>query len=32
LTYGDDPDHNYEKALRKLGIDLGQLSSEAGHA
>jgi putative transcriptional regulator len=32
LIFGDDPDHKYEKALRKLGIDLGQLSSEAGHA
>jgi putative transcriptional regulator len=32
LIFGDDPDHKYERALRKLGIDLGQLSSEAGHA
>ena len=24
--------HKYEKALRKIGIDLGMLSSEAGHA
>jgi putative AlgH/UPF0301 family transcriptional regulator len=22
----------YEKALRKIGIDLGMLSSESGHA
>jgi putative transcriptional regulator len=32
LIFGDDTDGKYEKALRKLGIDLGQLSSEAGHA
>lgn len=32
LIFGDDTDGKYEKALRKLGIGLGQLSSEAGHA
>ena len=32
LIFGDDTDGKYERALRKLGIDLGQLSSEAGHA
>jgi putative transcriptional regulator len=32
LIFGDDTDGKYEKALRKLGIELGQLSSEAGHA
>lgn len=32
LIFGNDIDGKYEKALRKLGIDLGQLSSEAGHA
>ena len=32
LIFGDDTDGKYAKALRKLGIDLGQLSSEAGHA
>jgi putative transcriptional regulator len=32
LLFGDDPDGKYEKALRKLGVELGQLSSEAGHA
>ena len=32
LIFGDDPDHKYERALRKLGVDLGQLSSQAGHA
>jgi len=32
LIFGTDTDGKYEKALRKLGIGLGQLSSEAGHA
>ncbi|MPZ58151.1 MAG: YqgE/AlgH family protein [Rhizobiales bacterium] len=32
LIFGDDTDGKYERALRKLGIGLGQLSSEAGHA
>jgi len=32
LIFGADTDAKYEKALRKIGIDLGQLSSEAGHA
>src|SRR6202162_963729 len=32
LIFGADTDGKYEKALRKLGIDLGQLSSESGHA
>lgn len=32
LIFGDDIEHKYEKALRKIGIDLGMLSSEAGHA
>jgi putative transcriptional regulator len=32
LIFGADIDGKYEKALRKIGIDLGQLSSEAGHA
>ncbi len=32
LIFGSDVDQKYEKALRKIGIDLGQLSSEAGHA
>jgi putative transcriptional regulator len=32
LIFGSDTDHKYEKALRKIGIDLGMLSSEAGHA
>ena len=26
------PEHKYEKAMRKLGIAPGMLSSEAGHA
>ncbi len=32
LIFGADIDAKYEKALRKIGIDLGMLSSEAGHA
>ena len=32
LIFGPDNDGKYAKALKKLGIDLGMLSSEAGHA
>ena len=32
LIFGTDTDGKYDKALRKIGIDLGQLSSQAGHA
>ncbi len=32
LVFGADTDAKYEKALRKIGIDLGMLSSESGHA
>lgn len=32
LIFGTDNDGKYEKALKKLGIHLGMLSSEAGHA
>src|SRR6478752_4690258 len=32
LIFGKDTGTKYEKALRKIGIDLGMLSSEAGHA
>jgi putative transcriptional regulator len=32
LIFGDDLIHKYERALRKLGIHAGMLSSEAGHA
>ncbi|HXQ83799.1 MAG TPA: YqgE/AlgH family protein [Xanthobacteraceae bacterium] len=32
LIFGPDIGGKYEKALKKLGIDLGMLSSEAGHA
>src|SRR6202166_3957316 len=32
LLFGPDVDHKYERALRKLGIHVGMLSSEAGHA
>jgi putative transcriptional regulator len=32
LIFGADTGGKYEKALRKLGIDPGMLSSEAGHA
>src|SRR5215813_249567 len=32
LIFGQDTEHKYTKALRKIGIDLGMLSTEAGHA
>ena len=32
LIFGKDTGTKYQKALRKIGIDLGMLSSEAGHA
>src|SRR5580692_6928268 len=32
LIFGTDIGGKYERALRKIGIDLGMLSSEAGHA
>ena len=32
LIFGDDTEAKYGKALRKIGIDPGMLSSEAGHA
>ena len=32
LIFGTDIGRKYEKALKKIGIDLGMLSSEAGHA
>jgi len=32
LIFGADIAAKYEKALKKIGIDLGMLSSEAGHA
>jgi putative transcriptional regulator len=32
LIFGTDTDLKYEKALRKIGIDPGMLSSQAGHA
>jgi putative transcriptional regulator len=32
LIFGRDIEHKYERALAKLGIDPGMLSSEAGHA
>ena len=32
LIFGKDIEHKYERALAKIGIDLGMLSSEAGHA
>src|ERR1700688_3624191 len=32
LIFGTDTNGKYEKALRKIGIDPGMLSSEAGHA
>ena len=32
LIFGQDTEAKYEKALKKIGIDVGMLSSEAGHA
>lgn len=32
LIFGGDTDQKYEKALRKIGVDPGMLSSDAGHA
>jgi len=32
LIFGQDTDGKYDRALKKIGIDLGMLSSEAGHA
>src|SRR6202451_558450 len=32
LVFGPDVGGKYDKALKKIGIDLGMLSSEAGHA
>jgi putative transcriptional regulator len=32
LIFGRDNDAKYVKALKKIGIDVGMLSSEAGHA
>lgn len=32
LIFGQDIERKYERALAKIGIDLGMLSSEAGHA
>jgi putative transcriptional regulator len=32
LIFGTDVGAKYDKALRKIGIDVGKLSSEAGHA
>src|SRR5262247_178319 len=32
LIFGQDTSGKYEKALKKIGIDLAMLSSEAGHA
>jgi putative transcriptional regulator len=32
LLFGHDLEHKYEQAIHKLGIDMGLLSSDAGHA
>ena len=32
LVFGDDVDNKYERALKKIGIELAMLSNEAGHA
>jgi putative transcriptional regulator len=31
-VFGADVGGKYDKALKKIGIDLGMLSSESGHA
>jgi putative transcriptional regulator len=32
LIFGQDIGRKYEKALKKIGVDLGMFSAEAGHA
>jgi putative transcriptional regulator len=32
LIFGEDNEGKYDKALKKIGIDVGMLSSESGHA
>jgi putative transcriptional regulator len=32
LIFGPDIEGKYERAMRKIGIDLGMLSSDSGHA
>ena len=32
LIFGGDTDEKYQRALKKIGIDLGMLSNSAGHA
>jgi putative transcriptional regulator len=32
LIFGQDTETKYQRALKKIGIDVGMLSSEAGHA
>jgi putative transcriptional regulator len=32
LIFGSDIDRKYTKALKKIGVELGQLSSDVGHA
>ena len=32
IVFGRDNEAKYTKALKKIGIDLGMLSTEAGHA
>ena len=32
LIFGRDIDRKYTKALKKIGVELGQLSTDAGHA
>src|SRR5712671_1951726 len=32
LIFGQDTEAKYDKALKKIGVDVGMLSSEAGHA
>jgi putative transcriptional regulator len=32
LIFGEDVEEKYKRALRKIGVDVGMLSNEAGHA
>lgn len=32
LIFGGDVEEKYDRALRKIGIDPGMLSTDAGHA
>jgi len=32
LVFGSDVDHTWQQAIERIGVDLGKLSSNAGHA